>query len=532
MKRRVLLLVVAPLLLAAILYAVVAPRPRCVIGGNLRFRFLAPDGDRVFTVKALPPGAPVLTDGPVEEWDTRTGRRVGETPGVSPKQPYFLGYPGMRYQVAAEGNGKILIRDTETGRQFHSDPLRCGDMGEPDPLRFGLHFLNMQGDYVYAKGEKASAVVETATGRQLGWFRADANKSHPAPLLWRNAMLLTVRDASDKHQDLLLWDMEKAVTIRTWTNVADWSYTRDRRLLMVRQNDPQAKPDDCVFTVMDLRTLQELGRVALEVSSKSWYRFVDAPKGSMFAAVFNGDRPRVEFWDLATLRKTSQLPLDDAECEIRFIKGTSLVKIAGYSSTPWLSVCDHATGRELWRRRFDSRIATMHRPGGEGREAAVLVTRKIDSPTSTTTEAIWLSLETGKELRSEKWLNFVSQDATDKVMMLRSWPPRSRPTWWTRMMRTWWPWTLPEDSLECRLIDLDSGSEIARDHGSKCQSAGLSKDGRTWVTSHESRSGVTRLRVWDVPQATPWRWVLGPPLAWLAAASAWLAWRRRRKPAA
>ena len=102
--------------------------------------------------------------------------------------------------------------------------------------------------------------------------------------------------------------------------------------------------------------------------------------------------------------------------------------------------------------------------------------------------------------------------------------------WWRKQMQEWFPGAFKKLSL----VDMRTGQILARTSDVQNRSPVLSEDGSTLVIDRGTdprSSGVQQYVVWDVPQPTAWRWVLGPALALFATLLAWRGWRSRRKAA-
>jgi WD40 repeat protein len=549
MKRRLFLLVAVPLSLAAALYFVVPPQPRCVIEGRLWPVSLSDDGTTLVTYAS--DGEKYC--GPVQVWDTRIGACLRSYD--SKTDANFFGVsvsPDQRYLLRA-GSDTLHCSDWRNDRTWSiSMRAQLVDDFSPD----GRHVrINLQGEF-------AAKIHELETGREI----ADAGSEDTRWDGWHacgGAAVLYGRHFERKQGSyfclqelatskmLMSWDCidpNRVLSPDGWTLVIDME-DRDRDL----QVDFKARIRPWL-EVWDLQTLQERGRIPL--SSKTLHkrpRLAISPDGRTLLVTPEVSGQILQLWDLHSLKRIHQIEIPDEYLEDIFFTPDSQSLMTLTASEPLqfsmkpkrLAQWNVATGAERWRREYGTIHsgllgAQFFENGGK-----VALVSFVGTPPLVRRSVSVLTTETGQLVHEICDMNSdYSHGSENRGIFTETTDPKKVPQW-KQKMNAWLPSLFPLSKTDQRVFDLATGRTLARvQHfvdewpGHRLdERAALSKDGTTWVTLQESPGHTDGhcLRVWDVPQATSWRWVLGPPLAWLAVASAWLtwlAWRRRREPAA
>lgn len=543
MKRRLLLLVAVPLLLAAALYAVVPPHPRRVIEGRLWPVSLSADGATLVTYASN--GKRFC--GPLQVWDTRSGACLRSYDSKSDADSGFVRVsPDQRYLLRAG-----------------SDTLHCADWRNDRTWSISVRAQRVvnfspDGRHVRVAFEKPSAskIYELETGREVadvGWLSVRWDGWHA-----RGGTAVLYGRHFERKQDshLCLQELATGKMLMSWDRVDPFrALSPDGWTLVIDMEDRDRvleKRTQRWLEVWDLRTLQERGRILL--SSKHLHvgmgmGDISPDSRTLLLVTSEEGGSSLQLWDLHSLKRIRQIELPGEYLNRFFFTPDSQAIMALLASEHWnngekpkrLAQWDVATGAERWSREYDiiegGLFGSLFLENGS---KLALLNFFAGTPPNIRRSVTVLKTETGQRIHKIHDMNSdYSHGSENRGIFTETIDPTKVP-WWQQKMNAWLPKLFPLSRTDQRVFDLATGRTLARVHHFVDEwrghpfdeRAALSKDGTTWVTLQESPGHTDGhcLRVWDVPQAAPWRWVLVPPLAWLAVASAWLAWRRKREP--
>lgn len=550
MKRCLLLFVAPSLLLAGLAYHFVPPQPRCVLEGDLGVLGISADGARLATIGRD-------CQGPLRVCDTRTGVCLVTAFGDERNLEHPIVDDHFRIFACSTDERRFLFADLESGRTCKSEVIGFGN----DILRSGgllrelanTRFSKLANHLIVdGMGLLPSALLDTTTGKSLVTFPAKEFQLIDELVRDDNACLMRLVYDDNLHFDLHLMDIATRKYLHSWEKATAHGTAPDGRKIIVAQS--LGEPG---LAVWDLDALKELGRIPVPHSATRVHkRFSFSPDSrTLVFGHFHGGEPRerASIWNLAMLAEVGQVDLGaDGLSDVAYAPdGKSAVLMTNRAPTMFVFV-DLATRTERWRWRAPGTGTALSDPqfSRDGTSLVVGLTQLANDRDPTAWCAIAsISMANGEAALS--WRQEMHKNLTHYVV-----PHRNRryeiqtfrtqfgdESWWRKLLNRVLT-KRPVTEMTTRLIDFDSQREIAQvndvilhdklsstklNHFMVKQGSFLSADGRTWVTQH-GRMGAARrhqLRVWDVPQRTPWGWVLGPPLAWCAASAAWLAWRRR-----
>ncbi len=547
------------LLLAGVgigLHLILPPVPRWMVSAADRPGGVSPDGKTLLTFMEGAKDNAQCDGGPLEVWDTSTGRLRGSFFDDPDLEPFSssVNFPfvfGGRYIPVALDDQRVRIADSATGHErtitLPTKEKPRTDFGEWSE-RPALYYLIF---WEHDRSKKPNSnnwqsvpvkyyVVEAGTGDLVVTYPADLGEGF-FPIFTVNEELLLYPSPTQNGTGIAVFNTKERRVVRTLPARKPVVCTKQPYLAAFTDI-----PSDC-WQVWDFQTGERL----LE-SSAGW----DAqfsPDGQTFVVL---TKQTIELWDIATRQKRATLPADHPFVRIEFSADSHFVGVflgpdpnqtRRYGLVTDFSLWEVQTGQKIWEKSAaDGSLLYSFSPDSQylirwldGRSIPIGQYSSGNSappstpavPSSAPAPIPQEDIEIVQSLSGKvHWNIHRNASATDfltagEYLVWTDYVLVHEPTVLEKWLGAWYPFPQKESNIIV-VGHIPSTTEIARLHfDHDTVPLHLSPDGRTLITC----TGETTFQAWALPLRPRWGWVLGVPcgLGFLALLLKW--WNARRK---
>lgn len=509
--------------LSGCVFFFVRHRPRCTISGELDTIHLSADGSQLVTRRTMPnhdkhgPREPgwTLHYGPLQVWDTRSGRVIHEWFHDATMRWTMMSPDGRHIAVVTGdgriGGGALWLVDCRTGQEWRFDEVKDVNRLEFSP----------KGRWLIGNTAWGQVFLIDVIAHEVRLHVKDS-----WPKISGDDRLLYVRKGSEQH--LTVWDLDagKARGVLPITS-APYDVSADGRLLLERHSEPIPVPEDLRGGVggpfnravgmveskdyrvdlWDLETFKH--RSHHEVKQPGHLQAGFSPDGRLLAMWLRGEKKasNLEIFDTITGQRVWTFAMKDGySCE--FSPDGSLVGLMHGKPKETLTMFDAVNGRILWERP-EAHFSYFARGTG-------ILLHKDDHPTP----LLFLDAATGQPkatvpltFMTHNYIPVMTPDGRHFTM--GGWQVRNRePYFWEAWLEKGWPDIFGNELEGVIVMESATGRELLRGLKRDGHSHHLSADASTLITIEAQENSRTEfvIRAWDVQPTTAWLWALGTAL--------------------
>lgn len=495
--------------IGALVFVFVRHAPRCTITGPLVYQHLSADGARLVT---LMPKADHVRRGPLQVWDTRSGRVVHEwrhDADVLRFQPS----PDDRHGAIVLGDGRLRIVDWQTGKEW------CFDEPAKDEAVNRADF-SPQGRWL---------MVVTASSDTL--YLIDVNQCEVMlrmkdnwPRISDDDRLLFHRQGLDR--TITVWNIQDGKSLGVVPLSANrYDVRRDGHVLLELHDEPipapPEAPGDGPMRGNGVRRVQRRDyRISVWDLTTFKRRFQhELKRAGNLDSVLSPDRRRLAMW-LQDEKEASDLEMIDAATG-QLLWSYTMKHAEHVAFAPDNSVCflvrrrdpknsvltmfDADTGRVLWEGPASgSTYFAKHTNVLLNQEDFDKPLRFLDARTGALQATVPLNFRTA---------NYIPMQTRDgRHFVIGGWQMRNRePYFWETWLEKYWPELFGDDIDGALVMETATGRELFRVVNRAKESYALSDDGSTLVTVDPGPGPekTVIIRTWDLGATRAWWWATG-----------------------